>query len=48
MSDRVDIGRMRRYLGTVAEAGIATFQWRTEGLELGKQEEVVSLSLLCY
>lgn len=36
--------RMRRDLGTVAEASIATFQWRAEGMELGKQEEVVSLS----
>lgn len=48
MGDRVDIGRMRRDLGRVAEAGTAAFQWRAEGLELGKQEEVVSLSLLCY
>lgn len=34
---------MRRDLGTAAEAGIAAFKWRAEWLELGKQEEVLSL-----
>ena len=43
MGDRVAIGRIRRDLGTVAETGISTFQWRAEWMELGKREEALSL-----